>query len=223
MTSAFCSVTVEEIVRGETREEKMFVVERLWIRRVEERKERKGREERKQRQQAIVLSLLVVRLPAVTSPLFTPTPEQLSRAFLFRHRFDIHCATDSLFCGGRILSNNVIDQLYFSLRSKLTELSHSSLYFVFSISVWSIICQIIHYTNELSNTFTRVVKIIEVTRYFDKIIRPVTLLSKQRWDYKVYSLTWSSLICFLDTSLSLSTKPPDEQDKIFIIYPLNYR
>lgn len=96
-TSAFCSVTVEEIVRGETREEKMFVVERLWIRRVEERKERKGREERKQRQQAIVLSLLVVRLPAVTSPLFTPTPEQLSRAFLFRHRFDIHCATDSLF------------------------------------------------------------------------------------------------------------------------------
>lgn len=222
MTSAFCSVTVEEIVRGETREEKMFVVERLWIRRVEERKERKGREERKQRQQAIVLSLLVVRLPAVTSPLFTPTPEQLSRAFLFRHRFDIHCATDSLFCGGRILSNNVIDQLYFSLRSKLTELSHSSLYFVFSISVWSIICQIIHYTNELSNTFTRVVKIIEVTRYFDKIIRPVTLLSKQRWDYKVLS-NLILLNLFFRYQPIFIDQATDEQDKIFIIYPLNYR
>lgn len=68
----------------------------LWIRRVEERR-RERVEERKQRQQAIVLSLLVVRLPAVTSPLFTPTPEQLSRAFLFRHHFDIHCATDSPF------------------------------------------------------------------------------------------------------------------------------
>lgn len=90
-TSAFCSVTVEEIVRGETREEKMFVVESL-DQESRREAERKGREERKQRQQAIVLSLLVVRLPAVTSPLFTPTPEQLSRAFLFRHHFDIHCA-----------------------------------------------------------------------------------------------------------------------------------
>lgn len=95
-TSAFCSVTVEEIVRGETREEKMFVVESL-DQESRREAERKGREERKQRQQAIVLSLLVVRLPAVTSPLFTPTPEQLSRAFLFRHHFDIHCATDSPF------------------------------------------------------------------------------------------------------------------------------
>lgn len=82
-TSAFCSVTVEEIVRGETREEKMFVVETL-DQESRREAERKGREERKQRQQAIVLSLLVVRLPAVTSPLFTPTPESNSlAAFLY--------------------------------------------------------------------------------------------------------------------------------------------
>lgn len=48
-TSAFCSVTVEEIVRGETREEKMFVVESL-DQESRREAERKGREERKQRQ-----------------------------------------------------------------------------------------------------------------------------------------------------------------------------
>lgn len=125
-TSAFCSVTVEEIVRGETREEKMFVVETL-DQESRREAERKGREERKQRQQAIVLSLLVVRLPAVTSPLFTPTPESNSlAAFLFRH-FDIHCATDSNpFVAGPVKGTPILKRIHQLFFSELIERKYNS-------------------------------------------------------------------------------------------------
>lgn len=73
----------------------------IYKERVSESKREKEREtNRKQRDKRLLSCRSVVRLPTVTSPLFTPsTPFMIPRVLLFRH-FDARCATDSPFMVG---------------------------------------------------------------------------------------------------------------------------
>lgn len=74
-TSAFCSAPVEEIARQ--KQKRKPSPSTAW------REAERKREQRENRDNRPLSCPSVVRLPAVTSPLFTPTPSTISAPFLF--------------------------------------------------------------------------------------------------------------------------------------------